>query len=126
MARFGPPHKKKKWTNILTRSSFCNSKITCTCQTEILSLAVTLLRPLVPCLSQARIEVNPEPVQLYLTVYLGQNFTPNIGTEHILWTKLGDETAARSCPKATFCSAVLALGFCFHILIFYWVKNQVQ
>jgi len=47
---------------------------------------------------------------LYLTVYLGQNFTPNTCTGHILWTKLGDETAARSCPKATVCSAVLSLG----------------
>ena len=44
---------------------------------EILSLAVTWLRPLVPCLSPARIEVNHGPVQMYLTVYLGQFFTPS-------------------------------------------------
>jgi hypothetical protein len=71
MVRFGPQHHKK-WTNILTRFLFWNIKITCTFKIEILSVAVTWLRPLVPCHSPAGIEVNSGPVHLYLTVCLGQ------------------------------------------------------
>jgi hypothetical protein len=82
---------------------FWNSNLTCTfgivtshvlLKMEILSLAATLLRPLVPCLS-----CPPVPYSVP-----GIVFTPNTGTGHILWNKLDDETSVRSCPKANFCS----------------------
>jgi hypothetical protein len=50
------------------------SKVTCTLKMEIPSLAVTWLWQLVAFLSPARIEVNPRPVHMYLTVYQGQFF----------------------------------------------------
>jgi hypothetical protein len=53
------------------------SKITCTLKMKIPSLAVTWLRQSVAFLSPAGIEVNPRPVHMYLTVYLGQFFTSN-------------------------------------------------